>query len=369
MSYSHSEQAEQDVDLMIVTGAGASCAFGVNDTRLPLMADWSRDLVQRLGDRGLGFLSTTGLTRDMDGPEFEEQLGKFLRAVAAFKSIDMLLEPLTAFPLSNAPITATGQWLEWHRQSAHSLDEVTSVIHESLYGLFAAPRYDPGAAQQAYAGLFAELGVGRATRLVYATTNYDTIGEEMLAALGYMPDVGDFEPSPFQAERVIRVDRLLDGMPRYTPVMHLHGRIGWFRRQQGRAVSIPGQNYSANMGVPIVMLPDLEKDYASDPIINTLWVQFAEALRRATRVLVLGHSLHDEALVRTLNENLRPATRLGVTVLASRENPQLPDDGEPLALAERIPDLLPAAEVIPLRFDSSIPSRPETIRGWLAAAP
>ena len=33
---------DDPIDLVLVTGAGASCDFGVNQTRLPLMAEWSR---------------------------------------------------------------------------------------------------------------------------------------------------------------------------------------------------------------------------------------------------------------------------------------------------------------------------------------
>ena len=240
------------------------------------MGDWSEDLVGRLAAKGGGYLPTTGLSKEMDGPQFEDQLGRFLRSVAAFNTIEPLLEPMTSFPLQGRQMVASGEWAEWHRQTRFHLEQITGVIHESLYGLFGAPTFKFRLAQQAYGALFAELAIGASSRFVYATTNYDTIGEEMIAALGRMPDVGDFQASPFSAERDIRVDRLLDGMPRYSPVLHLHGRVGWFRRPDGRVVSVPGHTYNASTGVPIVMLPDLEKDYATDSIINTLWGEFAE---------------------------------------------------------------------------------------------
>jgi hypothetical protein len=201
--------------------------------------------------------------------------------------------------------------------------------------------------------------------LVCATTNYDTILEETMAALGRMPDVGDFEASPRNAERLIRVDRLLDGMPRYTPVLHLHGRVGWFRRtDDNRIVSVPGQGYNANLGVPIVMLPDLEKDYGSDALINMLWEQFAEALRRAQRVLVLGHSLHDDALIRTLVENVLPPAKLAVTFLPAPGNPAQPNDDEATALRERVMERLPDAQAIPFRFSGATGQWTTGIRDW-----
>jgi hypothetical protein len=355
---------DHDIDLVLVTGAGASCAFGYDGARLPLMGDWSKDLVGRLAERGGGYLAATGLSGEMDGPQFEDQLGRFLRAVAAFSTMEMLLEPMSDFPGLGAPIVGPGQWSEWHRQMSNHLAQITGVIHESLYALFASPTFDPRAAQQAYQTLFAELGTGPSARLVYATTNYDTIGEETMAALGWMPDAGDFEVTPFSAEREIRVDQLLGGMPRFTPVLHLHGRVGWFRRPDRGIVSIPGRGYNADTGVPIVMLPDLEKDYATDPVISTLWAQFADAVRRAKKVLVLGHSLHDEALITTLAENALPPTRVAVTFLASQMNPAEPDGEDAAGVLQRVRERLPSARAIPFRFDSATGQwRPE-LREW-----
>jgi hypothetical protein len=80
------------------------------------------------------------------------------------------------------------------------------------------------------------------------------IGENTLLALVAIPDVGDIQIAPLNpAERAIRVDGLLDGMPRFLPVLHLHGRVGWFRRSASARL-IPGVHaYNPDLGIPLVM--------------------------------------------------------------------------------------------------------------------
>ena len=60
------------------------------------------------------------------------------------------------------------------------------------------------------------------------------------------------------------------------------------------------------------MLPDPDKEYDKDNIINTLWDQFAQALRRAKRVFVLGHSLNN-ASAQEGNRVANAATSLGIS--------------------------------------------------------
>jgi hypothetical protein len=153
-------------------------------------------------------------------------------------------------------------------------------------------------------------------------------------------------------------------MPRYIPVLHLHGRVGWFRREDGRAYSVYAQGYNQALGIPIVMLPDLEKDYATDPIISSLWTQFGEALARARRVLVLGHSLHDEALLTALAAKVTPQRRVAVTVLASETDPTKPADAEAASAGTRVRERLPEAQVIPLRFSADFGTSGSGVRRW-----
>jgi hypothetical protein len=89
--------SERDIDVVLVTGAGASRTFGVNGVPMPLMGDWSDHLVGKLGPR-MGYLDATGLRRGMSGEDFEARLGKFLQDVQAFRRIGSLLKPSVQVP-------------------------------------------------------------------------------------------------------------------------------------------------------------------------------------------------------------------------------------------------------------------------------
>jgi len=106
-----------------------------------------------------------------------------------------------------------------------------------------------------------------------------------------LPDWGEVAQMPGVPERPVRVSGLLSGMPRFVPVLHLHGRIGWFRRAEDQRIySVHSPRYMRESGTPIIMLPDPDKAYDSDPVINEIWAQFEQALSRARSVFVLGHS-------------------------------------------------------------------------------
>lgn len=350
--------SDRDIELVLVTGAGASRDFGINGSQLPLMAEWSEDLVTRLGKRASGYSQATGLSRGMDPEAFERQLGTFLRSVAAFDRIEPLLEAITLFSSQSTPPVGADQWKNWHNNATFQLQQITAVIHESLYELFAEPSIDPRVPASAYRTLLGWFGLGISSPWVCATTNYDTIAEVAISSAGGLPDAGDVLGAASSAERTIRVDRLLDGMPRYVPVLHLHGRVGWLRRPGQAAYSVELRKYDSGYGVPIVMLPDLEKDYSGDPLVNTLWQQFEEALGRAKRVLVLGHSLHDVALVQALRTNIDPPERLMITVLPRAKNADTPADP---ANADRIQRELPGAMLIPLQFGPTVDEMPEAM--------
>ena len=55
----------------------------------------------------------------------------------------------------------------------------------------------------------------------------------------------------------------LGAIGRYIPVLHLHGRVGWYRRDNWvYAANIT--KHQEGLGVPIVMLPDPTKVYDQD---------------------------------------------------------------------------------------------------------
>jgi hypothetical protein len=108
------------------------------------------------------------------------------------------------------------------------------------------------------------------------------------------------------------------------------------------------------------MRPDLEKTYDGDPTIETLWRELANALARAKRVFVLGHSLHDEALVQTLRDNIASPELLAVTVY---DNPEEPTDASDVA--ERVTAELPGAHTLPFRFEANREFISQPLSAWL----
>jgi hypothetical protein len=355
----------RDIDLVMVTGAGASREFGVNGTKLPLMAEWSDALVLKLGEH-ISYLDTTGLKRGMAGEEFEGRLGKFLRDIEAFARIGDLLEPSTRFqdlgPSGGQFLGAQGVLENWHTVAGHHFGQITDLIRESLYDLFADARVDHGAAATAYAGLFSSLGLGGGSRMVYATTNYETVGEHAIRLAGGRPDWGQPPALGNEGELRLEVPGIIDGIGRYVPVLHLHGRVGWYRRD-GRVYAANVVRHDQGFGIPIVMLPDPDKVYDQDDVIISLWQQFGEALARAKRVFVLGHSLNDSYLLRALVQNVEPLDRIAVAVLeAGHDDDSL--DSSAVPVVAKIQEHLGNAAIIPMRFGSTPDAGRRGIAAW-----
>jgi SIR2-like domain len=359
------QAGERDIDIVLVTGAGASCAFGVNGTRLPLMGDWSDKLVRALGQR-IGYREATGLQQGMSGEEFEAQLGKFLQDVEAFKRIGGLLAPSVGFQDFGAAtqiMASQGVMGQWHSQAVSHFSQITALIHQSLYENFADAAVDLDAAARAYERLFHSLGLGGAgSRLVYATTNYDTIGEYAIERSGGHPDWGQPPSLENRANYSLTIPGLLDAMPRYVPVLHLHGRVGWYRRD-GKVYAANVVKHQPGFGVPVVMLPDPDKIYDQDDVIIAICREFSEALSRAKRVLVLGHSLHDRYLVQTIAQHVEPLDRLAVTVLVDPADPARPHKSV-VSFPAKIAQLLGNAAIIPMRFGSGEDAGVPAIRTW-----
>src|SRR5216683_3676486 len=175
----------RDIDLVLVTGAGASREFGVNGAKLPLMGDWSDELCSKL-QANFSYLKATGLSLRMLGDEFEAQLGKFLTDVESFRRIAKLLSPTLEFPpgSNNFQALRGGVLDAWHENASFHLDAIIDLIRQSLYEQFAEKASDLVAASSAYLALFRVLGVDTKTPFVYATTNYDTIAEYAIRQFG-----------------------------------------------------------------------------------------------------------------------------------------------------------------------------------------
>ncbi len=347
------DRPDRDIDLVFITGAGASCEFGIGGNKLPLMSEWSDALVDKLFKKEASYLEATGLTKQLSGPRFEQTLGHFLRVVQAFPTIESILEPSRQFQTIEG-LRNDNVLKEWHSSTNFHLQAIVKLIHESLYESFGSNRIDYEGATRAYEALFSQLGIGRTQRLVYATTNYDSIGEYVLDQLGWLPDWGTPHNSQTNGgEQPLRVEGLLDGIPRYAPVLHLHGSIGWFQRED-EAISNSSTSYNENFGIPMIMLPDPDKDYGSYPLIASLWSEFQTALRRAKQILVLGHSLNDKALVTALRDNVDRQERIAITVYDSGS------DGSTSPLREE----LASAISIPLHFARDMGSITTKLNEW-----
>jgi hypothetical protein len=327
----------RDIELVLVTGAGASCAFG-QLRRFPLIGEWSRALHEKLSGRyeSLAFREMIDLEGADDGPEFERRLGAFLRQIQAFREIAPIVKAslqLSTTPQQFKMINGSSSVLEgWYNQTANAIADLLEALNETLYVLFDEPGINEFTAPRAFGWLFEELRVDHHSSIVVATTNYDLVAETVLDRLGYPINWG--RPAQLQpsSEAELRVERLVAGVHSYVPVLHLHGRIGWYLRDDGLVRELQGANYSKQWGTPVVMWPDDEKDassYIATPIIDELWNQFREALRRARKVLVLGHSLHDQFLVQALRENV-PARRLAITVYAESLDELESDQNRPV---------------------------------------
>ncbi len=89
-------EAERDIALVLVTGAGASRSFGMQQP-FPLMKDWPSSLIRKIvnaqSQNTIAMRTMLPVTEQMDGPLFEQTLGTFLRQVQAFDAIRPLLKP------------------------------------------------------------------------------------------------------------------------------------------------------------------------------------------------------------------------------------------------------------------------------------
>jgi hypothetical protein len=153
-----------------------------------------------------------------------------------------------------------------------------------------------------------------------------------------------------------------------APVIHLHGAVGWYRQEDGDVFEHhQDQAYNETLGVPLVLYPDPAKDPTSDAVVDALWREFDKALDGATHVLILGHSLHDPALVERLR-HLNPAkTRLAVCAHASEEYFAQTGSGKGVGREKRarVQTLLPSATVIPCAFGPEPKLDPELAQRWI----
>jgi len=218
-----------------------------------------------------------------------------------------------------------------------------ATLNETLYREFGAQRISIDHAAGAYKWLLEMIEPeGREGLPVFVTTNYDCSTEIALAELGYAPNSGfirrpGLSPKLAPEGLVARVAV----SPNETAVLHLHGAVGWYQHEGDVVEHYADRPFDEAMGVPTVLYPDPDKDPTRDAAVQLLWDEFDHALELATHVLVLGHSLHDSALVQRLSA---AEATIGICV-------HEPEKGDPdYSGVLKIADDLPHSIVIPARF-------------------
>jgi hypothetical protein len=307
--------ASSEKRLVLITGAGASVNFGAAHTSLPLMAGWSDALVTALDEQEAGLAATIGLRPGLRGDEFEAVIGDFLRWTQTFDVTKRFLNVGRPGPQALLP-PEIEKWLLYARERTTT---IIQTINNSLWREFSLTRVDTTKATETYGKLLQALYVRRddvepTTALFSATTNYDRSAEAAFAELRFAVDTGA-RGARGRTQR-LDVDSIDPWADRMTvPHLHLHGAVGWYR-DQDRGIRVdPGDQAYDNRLTPAVLYPDPNKDPLGEGEVgvNALWNKFTDALKSATHILVLGHSLHDRPLGNALAEHRGPHARLAFT--------------------------------------------------------
>ncbi len=276
------------MDLVLVTGAGASHNLGREDKPLPLMPEWSDELCSALDAAESRLAHRCRLAPGMSSVEFETALGELLRW-EAMKYLNPAFANLTDEP---------GHFQQLDGQATARLGTIRRVIDDTLYAQFGQERVDEARATKAYELLLERFAVGR---LVLATTNSDRSCEVALSKLGRQSNAG-FRAQDSESLERLEVANLVEKAreEHKTACLHLHGAVGWYQKD-GVVYDYKGRHaFNQTLGSPVVLYPDPEKDPTSDQYVAALWDEFRVALSLTDRVLVLGHSLHDPVLVQEL---------------------------------------------------------------------
>ncbi len=174
-------EVSRDLDLVLLTGAGAS--RNLANPPFPLMGDWAKALTQHLGNTPY-LNEAVGIQGVTDGQKFEERLGKFLAETAAFRSSRDLIIRSAHFPFV-APAFADPQGLsDWCDHVEAVLSSSVRAIHESLVAEFGSKYYNSITGPDVYRRLLGALRINQQTSTwVYATKNTTSMVKGFLTTL------------------------------------------------------------------------------------------------------------------------------------------------------------------------------------------
>jgi hypothetical protein len=115
--------------------------------------------------------------------------------------------------------------------------------------------------------------------------------------------------------------------------------------------------------LPIILLPDLSKDYGSINLIKDLWNEFRSVLRRAKCVLVLGHSLNDFELLMALKEDIDDGRRIAVAWY-SKTSERVWNDDDEVQLAFKLGHAT-SPTIVPINFGTPLqPTTFHALQDW-----
>ncbi len=343
--------------LLVVVGAGASRNLGVNNQGLPLMADWMKTLKGELNAVVACASQILGLDGQFEdaGFEFEKKLTDFLEWERSIPKIKKLAD--LGFP-NGFPDGSQSNIAQWILQSESNARNLKEVILKSLFDNFSQSKVGSVSARDAYGAMLIQLGVQDGSGLSFATTNYDPAIEIGLGELGLRPYWG--EDLEHGSVRTLHFDSILSASANRIPVLHLHGRVGWYRDSNRYVAYPPSQAFNPTMQ-PAILLPDTAKNYSEDEMTREIWHQFEELVSTVERVVVIGHALHDNELVKVLATFKTPQR---MAVMTYMENF---DDHQQLAkAANSIRTLLPDVEIMPVNFGPKSRFSEPQLKAWLS---
>jgi hypothetical protein len=280
--------------LLLVTGAGASRDLGL-EKPLPLLSDWAASLCAALDEREASLAHACLLRPDMNGPEFETNLGLLL-TWEKFRH----LEERFAYLGGSSAGSYQSEVVRIRERVGRRMAIVMETINKTLFTDFGRRQIDDAKAKSAFGNLLRTVD---AQELIVATTNYDGAGEAGLSALGFDVDRG-FRGLAGQTP-ALRPTGMVEYRGRRVPFIHLHGAVGWYEHEGTVRDHNSDLEYIPSLGTPVVLYPDPDKDPTRDALVSSLWMEFEAALSVVDAVLVVGHSLHDPALHRTLEATAR----------------------------------------------------------------
>jgi hypothetical protein len=284
------------MNTLIVTGAGASRNLGTEGSTMPLMRDWAGTLCEALDAKESGLAQACGLDPEFDGPQFEEALGELL-VWDRVRPLEKKFEPLALNNFNGQPKEKLRQA---RANTSDRLAKIKSAIHGTLYRQFSHVAVDDSKAVAAYDSLLKQL---RKSDFAIATTNYDRSAESALLKLGH-PVVNGFVGDP-PGRKVFEPSSLGEMRGKGVTLLHLHGAVGWYARNGEVVLDNADEEHDDSRGSPVVLYPERGKKPSENVIVAELWQELEFAVQNARRVLVIGHSLHDEPLVEVLSRKQR----------------------------------------------------------------